>query len=157
MKESQFNVTDIEDPKMGLIGRRLAAIDRARQNIERITKAQNKSQERSFLFWSKNKHDNVLESSPDEFHPQPTEQERMEQRRRTRRVKEVDALIQSAQKQLMQLACEKDLLQQRPNPLWNYTATSATENTENVVTDSDKENHNDTIGNTRSEFVDEFS
>jgi hypothetical protein len=122
------NRTDIEDPKMGLIRRRLAAIERARQNIERITMAQNKSQDRSFLFWNKNKRNKILEAStsPDIVHRSSlTEQERIEQRKRTQRVKEIDELIQSAQKQLLQLACEKDLLQQRPNPLWNYTSTNS--------------------------------
>jgi hypothetical protein len=51
------------------------------------------------------------------------EQERIKLWKRTQRVKEIDALIQLAQKQLLQLACEQDLLQQCPNPLWNYTAS----------------------------------
>ena len=122
----QYNGTDMEDPKMGLFRRRLAAIDRARQNIERITMAQNKSQERSFPFWNRNKPMEVKESLPDESLIRQTEQERIELWKRTQRVKEIDALIQSAQKQLAQLACEKDVLQQRPNPLWNYTTTTTT-------------------------------
>jgi len=36
-------------------------------------------------------------------------------------VKEIDRLIAESQARLQDLACEKDVLQRRPNPLWNYT------------------------------------
>mmetsp|Transcript_21810 Transcript_21810/g.62549 ORF Transcript_21810/g.62549 Transcript_21810/m.62549 type:complete len:896 (+) Transcript_21810:222-2909(+) len=42
-------------------------------------------------------------------------------RRRTGRVKEIDRLINSIQKEVVELQCEKDDLQRRPNPLYNYT------------------------------------
>ena len=57
-------------------------------------------------------------------------------------MKEIDALIQSAQKRLMQLACEKDLLQDRPNPLWNYT------NRNNLTTENIDNNNNHDVSNT---------
>ena len=53
-------------------------------------------------------------------------QERMriaqqEEKRRTERVQQIDRLMVEGQVQLLQLATEKDVLQRRPNPLWNYT------------------------------------
>lgn len=44
-----------------------------------------------------------------------------EMRRRAERVKEIDRLISSIQKEVVELQCEKDDLQRRPNPLYNYT------------------------------------
>ena len=146
-QESQWNVTHlVEDPKMGLIRRRLAAIDRARQNIERITMAQdNKSDERAFLFWNRNKHGDVIETSVDESMLQEIEQERVQERKRSQRVKEIDALIQTAQKRLVQLACEKDLLQQRPNPLWNYSTTTSMNDLFDDDAAPDHDRQNDTF------------
>lgn len=40
---------------------------------------------------------------------------------RINRVKEIDNQIEAAQLRLFELACEKDVLQERPNPLWNYS------------------------------------
>ena len=51
------------------------------------------------------------------------EEEAIAERRRMDRVKEIDKLIVEAQENLQKLACEKDVLQRRPNPLWNYTTT----------------------------------
>ena len=44
----------------------------------------------------------------------------MEKRRR-KRVEEIDRLIQRGSARLLELQCEKDDLQRRPNPLFNYT------------------------------------
>lgn len=153
LKELQLNGTDMEDPKMGILRLRLAAIDRARQNIERITMVQNRSQKSPFLFWNRNQRDDVIESpSPtNEFVMHQTDSERLEERKRSQRVKEIDAIIQSAQKQLLQLACEKDVLQQRPNPLWNYT-TSADEKVHNVERNK---SHNDNPNQTNATNTDQ--
>jgi hypothetical protein len=37
------------------------------------------------------------------------------------RVKEIDNQMEAAQRRLFELACEKDVLQERLNPLWNYS------------------------------------
>ena len=43
---------------------------------------------------------------------------------RKERVKEIDRLFIEFTQKLQDLACEKDMLQRRPNPLWNYTTIS---------------------------------
>jgi len=43
-------------------------------------------------------------------------------RKRAERVKEIDRLICRIQKDVAELQCEKDDLQRRPNPLYNYTS-----------------------------------
>lgn len=48
-----------------------------------------------------------------------------EERRRLERVKAIDRLIVQGQERLQQLICEKDILQRRPNPLFDYTTESA--------------------------------
>ena len=52
----------------------------------------------------------VLNESPDAV-----------ERRRRKRVEEIDSLLKRGSARLMELQCEKDDLQQAPNPLFNYT------------------------------------
>lgn len=52
----------------------------------------------------------VLDESPDAL-----------ERRRRKRVEEIDDLLKRGSARLMELQCEKDDLQQAPNPLFNYT------------------------------------
>lgn len=47
-----------------------------------------------------------------------------EERARLERVKTIDRLIVEGQERLQQLICEKDILQRRPNPLFDYTTQS---------------------------------
>lgn len=49
------------------------------------------------------------------------QQEAKEEEQRMKRVKEIDRLIAEGQARLQHLICEKDVLQRRPNPLFNYT------------------------------------
>lgn len=44
--------------------------------------------------------------------------------RRAERVKEIDRIISRVQKEVVELQCEKDDLQERPNPLYNYSSIS---------------------------------
>ncbi|GKZ00130.1 hypothetical protein MPSEU_000966400 [Mayamaea pseudoterrestris] len=102
-----------DDPHMGAIRRRIAAISRARENLARFAgvevhediKGKRAAKEKSFEF--------VIQQS--------AEEESLERLRR-KRVREIDDLIAKSQRLLQDLACEKDVLQRRPNPLWNYTA-----------------------------------
>ncbi|GKY91177.1 hypothetical protein MPSEU_000090400 [Mayamaea pseudoterrestris] len=102
-----------DDPHMGAIRRRIAAISRARENLARFagvevhenSKGKRAAKEKSFEFVIK----------------QSDEEESLERLRR-KRVREIDDLIAKSQRLLQDLACEKDVLQRRPNPLWNYTA-----------------------------------
>ena len=58
-----------------------------------------------------------------------------EEKRRTERVQQIDRLMSEGQVQLLQLATEKDVLQRRPNPLWNYT----TETVEPTIKEGEEE------------------
>lgn len=51
-----------------------------------------------------------------------------EMRKRAERVKEIDRLICRIQKDVVELQCEKDDLQRRPNPLYNYSSVYSSEN-----------------------------
>jgi hypothetical protein len=112
----------MDDAHMGLVRRRLAAIHRARKNVELLgtTAAMTKSTKRRKLFGRKRTDDETEYS----FVVQKNENEELEERRRRKRVKEIDRNIVEAQLRLQELACEKDVLQRRPNPLWNYTTDS---------------------------------
>lgn len=59
---------------------------------------------------------------------------REEERLRVSRVKEIDELVEKCRTQLLDLVCEKDMLQRRPNPLWNYTTKEANITGKNNIT-----------------------
>lgn len=121
-KPRQPSAGTVDDEQLGLVRRRLAAIDRARRNVERASAiASNSTVTRRLLFWkvrepaeTGNQYAFVLRKSS---------KEKLEEERRKDRVREIDKQMHEAQQRLMQLACEKDVLQRRPNPLWNYTTT----------------------------------
>lgn len=120
-KPRQPSVGAFGDEQLGLVRRRLAAIDRARRNVERASAiAANVTTTRRFFF--RNRPEPEDTSSQYSFIVQKGSKEKFEEERRKERVKEIDRQMHAAQRQLMQLACEKDVLQRRPNPLWNYTA-----------------------------------
>lgn len=48
--------------------------------------------------------------------------EAVEERRRRERVREIDRLIVEGQRTMLELQCEKDSLQRRPNPLYDYAS-----------------------------------
>lgn len=66
--------------------------------------------------------------------------EMAQEKRRKIRVQEIDHLIQKGQKQIVELQCEKDYLQRRPNPFYNYTKSSA------LFPDTDVNNNVDNSG-----------
>ena len=107
----KLNVTVGETPRQGVIRRRLAAIHRARKNIPVVEELP----KRGFLDRSKDR------LSRYSIFFKRTFDEELEEARRKERVHEIDQLFIAGQKQLQDLACEKDVLQRRPNPLWNYT------------------------------------
>lgn len=107
----------MESAHLGLVRRRLAAIERARENVERHTKeSMNEAGRRSF--WKRS-------SSPDDeslsFVFERNREADLAERKRVKRVKEIDRNIADSQRQLQELICEKDVLQRRPNPLWTYS------------------------------------
>lgn len=134
--EEEMEILDEED--LGLIRRRIAAIDRARRSVElkQEEDAASEEEEGWGMFGRRRKlDDEILPGSPvssdvkdvplEETTSQSQEDmdEEEEARQRQERVLEIDRLITHGQKQLLDLACEKDALQRRPNPLYNYTTT----------------------------------
>lgn len=132
--EEEMETLDEED--LGLIRRRIAAIDRARKSVELKQEEDAASeQEGRGLFGRRRKVDEptpvVHEYNPDKDVPiedigigiQQESSGDAEARRSQERVMEIDRLIKQSQVRLLELACEKDALQMRPNPLYNYTTT----------------------------------
>jgi len=58
-----------------------------------------------------------------DFKKAESTKEDLELQERKARVEEIDKLITEGQQKLQELVCEKDSLQRRPNPLYNYTAS----------------------------------
>lgn len=99
-----------------MVRRRLAAIERARKRIP----------EGSLGIFGRRQ-------SAFDLQMKKNAKEAMLRRQQMERVKEIDRLFADYQRRMMDLVCEKDMLQRRPNPLWNYTS----EEEENVAIDSD--------------------
>ncbi|KAI2491731.1 hypothetical protein MHU86_22840 [Fragilaria crotonensis] len=132
--EEEMETLDEED--LGLIRRRIAAIDRARKSVE-LKQEEDAAgeQEGRGLFGRRRKVDEwtvvIPELSTDKDVPnedigvriQEESFDDAEARRTQERVMEIDRLIKQSQARLLELACEKDALQMRPNPLYNYTTT----------------------------------
>eukprot|EP00529_Nitzschia_sp_RCC80_P003302 CAMPEP_0113492342 /NCGR_PEP_ID=MMETSP0014_2-20120614/28024_1 /TAXON_ID=2857 /ORGANISM="Nitzschia sp." /LENGTH=1110 /DNA_ID=CAMNT_0000386165 /DNA_START=52 /DNA_END=3380 /DNA_ORIENTATION=- /assembly_acc=CAM_ASM_000159 len=159
--EVQTTVTQIqmneaeETARQKVMRKRIAAIDRAREGVRRaraIDDEQSRGRRRNGLFGGLfRRNDNEVDSSEqttdDEVSaqttdglqekevPQKTPEEIQEEKRRMDRVREIDRLIQEGQASLQTLICEKDVLQRRPNPLFEYTTTETvtTEMTSNKM------------------------
>eukprot|EP00529_Nitzschia_sp_RCC80_P008896 CAMPEP_0113504118 /NCGR_PEP_ID=MMETSP0014_2-20120614/34545_1 /TAXON_ID=2857 /ORGANISM="Nitzschia sp." /LENGTH=1142 /DNA_ID=CAMNT_0000399207 /DNA_START=52 /DNA_END=3480 /DNA_ORIENTATION=+ /assembly_acc=CAM_ASM_000159 len=159
--EVQTTVTKIEmneaeeTDRQKVIRKRIAAIERAREGVRRaraIDDEQSRGRRRNGLFGGLfRRNDNEVDSSEqttdDEVSaqttdglqekevPQKTPEEIQEEKRRMDRVREIDRLIQEGQASLQTLICEKDVLQRRPNPLFEYTTTETvtTEMTSNKM------------------------
>ncbi|CAB9499309.1 expressed unknown protein [Seminavis robusta] len=136
------NVTSTpEDVPLGeedlaMVRKRLAAIDRARENVERVSKTKGGKRRKG----EQPKHDEDMGDVPQMStlttgmsipSNRKSPAELKEEQSRKDRVKEIDKLMSEAQKTLQELACEKDVLQRRPNPLWNYTAENGRKKREN--------------------------
>ncbi|KAG7341874.1 hypothetical protein IV203_006966 [Nitzschia inconspicua] len=117
------------------IQRRIAAIDRAKKGIERARAVDDEQATKRRGFFglfrgTRTETDAKIETgntttgeSEEEQEPQvpqKTPEEIEEERQRMERVKEIDRLISEGQARLQDLICEKDVLQRRPNPLFDY-------------------------------------
>ena len=109
-----------EDEKhMGIIRRRLAAIDRARGKLRF-------HQDSTQIGRKQAKDGGAPVTKLDAEKLLLLERLRIEQeeaKARHQRVQQIDKLMAEGQQRLQQLATEKDILQKRPNPLWNYTTS----------------------------------
>ena len=107
-----------EAERRGAIRRRVAAISRAKDNVERLAALERASlKQRRGLFGF------FMSEEDDEYRLVLDKDEEMalREKKRQQRVNEIDRQMLESQKLLQELACEKDVLQRRPNPLWNYT------------------------------------
>lgn len=99
--------------------RRLAAIERARKEINRMAASKQNASKRFSFFGGPRDRDRLA------FVVEGKQEEIELERRRRARVQAIDREMGLAQKRLQELACEKDVLQRRLNPLWNYTTKTA--------------------------------
>ena len=90
-----------------------------------LEKAANEAKQTRRSFWGSRRKTQSTSSSSDSALTK-AEQERVEEEIRRQQVEAIDRRIQEAQQLLGQLACEKDVLQRRHNPFWNYTTSSKT-------------------------------
>ena len=141
------------DKEIEGIRKRIAAIDKARQGVERAIEADARASTRRGFFNRRPKEVErsvaSIELSVEEPQEPPSsvdntavqerlaeeekkrKEEEIEEKSRMDRVKEIDSLIVEGQERLQQLICEKDVLQRRLNPLYNYTTEKV--ETEGIV------------------------
>ena len=117
---------ELDDEDLGRLRRRISAIQRAKENVERL-EAENPSMHRPAVEGSaKQKRQGRAtrngEGNESADRNSEIERRRQEEDRRKERVKEIDRLIVKGQAALLELQCEKDAIQRRPNPLYNYTS-----------------------------------
>lgn len=145
---------ETDDESIQSIQKQIAAIDKARERVERA-EAEEKARRRKRSFFglgprekpaiaSGSKDEEVATSDEEETDepkvPQKSPEEIEEEFQRMERVREIDMLISEGQKRLADLICEKDVLQRRPNPLFNYTTVETVVTTE--VGNEDENNNN---------------
>jgi len=141
-------LTGVDEKSMYNIQKQIAAINKARERVEQA-QAEEKSRRQKKSFWgfvakgdtdleasvggSKNTEDETTRDSDglgEPKVPQRSPEEIEEEFQRMERVREIDTLISEGQNRLAELICEKDVLQRRPNPLFNYTTTETIITTE---------------------------
>ncbi|VEU41422.1 unnamed protein product [Pseudo-nitzschia multistriata] len=142
------NSTNIDHGSMYSIKKQIAAIDKARERVE-LAEAEEKVRRRKRSFFGfRVKSDVEIEAAVHKIQkseddptsdkekiektkvPQKSPEEMEEEYQRMERVREIDTLISEGQRQLAELICEKDVLQRRPNPLFNYTTKETITRTE---------------------------
>lgn len=156
MIEKMKEIAEENKEELKAIERRIEAVDRAREGLPTLTPDQSESRRRGPFARFGRRRRQVVRDTTESLSDQEEEEEEKQQQQqqqeeenlenpadhsteeisfedeideslRMERVKEIDRLIIEGQNQLQQLICEKDLLQRRPNPLFNYT-------TEKIIT-----------------------
>jgi hypothetical protein len=128
-------VDDTLDGKnLDLIRRRITIIEKAKQRVERkrAADADIVVMNRRGIFRRNRRRQNLAQEAVsganidiiDAAARKRSTEEFLEAQRRKERVKQIDRLISKGQAELLELQCEKDALQRRPNPLFNYTTTT---------------------------------
>jgi hypothetical protein len=157
------SMTDLESGEsIEVIEMRIAAIDRAREGVMRAQAEEEKAKRRKRGFWGfrpKDEDDLTLGSNETKLDkdatttdqideteekpkideppkiPQKSQEEIEAEFQRMERVREIDRLISEGQQLLADLVCEKDVLQRRPNPLFDYTTKEIIIATEGAIKD----------------------
>ncbi len=99
---------------------------------------------------------NILPTNPSISERIKTEQFEEEERKRFERVKEIDNLIKEGQKRILELQCQKDEIQRRPNPLFNYTNTHKSGNSTEARSYASDRTFNFPSNNLVKEYIDEL-
>jgi hypothetical protein len=167
------NVDTIEEVDIEDIHKRIAAIEKAREGVERARAADEESQKRRGFFGglfrpridvAEEDFMNDDESSttetlelptPEEVAPpvpQRSPEEIQAELERMKRVREIDRLIVEGQAQLKDLICEKDVLQRRPNPLFDYKTTETVNNDVNLEDTTDESSNATTTPRSKVEI-----
>lgn len=132
---SEHGAESLDEEDLGVIRRRIAAIDRARAGVERRAAmeeaASDGRRKGPFQRFRRRERDNdltfrgeteLLRSAKEmEARKEQILAEQLEENKRKERVLEIDRAITEGQKRIMELQSEKDTMQRRPNPLYNYS------------------------------------
>lgn len=125
--------SDESQEEMTIYRKRLEAIGKARDSVERAA-ASVSSRRKRFTFFKRRgqREKSITLDQEDEKEEEEDDvvsdagrgeslaEGEIEEGIREERVKEIDRLIVDGQERLQQLICEKDVLQRRPNPLYTY-------------------------------------
>ena len=147
-----IDIDVMNEEKLGAIRRRLAAVDRARQNVELLTLAENRTKKKLY-FWQRKGPDYADQL---DVIVQRASHERLKEERRKERVRAIDKQMQQAQHLLGRLAGEKDVLQRRLNPLWDYTINDAPKAGKNATKTDDTLSSSRSFQFPPSDLVDEY-
>jgi multidrug efflux pump subunit AcrA (membrane-fusion protein) len=129
------NISSEDDERMKNIQKRLAEFDKVREGVVDATQLQEQGRRKRFGFMRKVREERqeemtkqeALAAAQKQLDAEVEERRRQEEEarevgRRMERVKEIDRLISEGQARLQDLVCEKDVLQRRLNPLFDYTS-----------------------------------
>lgn len=132
---------NLDEEDLGVIQRRIAAIDRARAGIAafegrrqrplprirfRRRESESKTQQTSEVGKTKSPKEIEADRLLAEAEMQRILEEEREEQMRKNRVLEIDRAITEGQKKIIALQSEKDAMQRRPNPLYNYSTVQET-------------------------------
>lgn len=143
------NLSEADAQRMQTIQKRIAALDKVREGVVDSTEDENQVRRQRFRFGRRDRIDRQEETLREDAIVEERKrlQEEAEDRRRQEdtkrdearrlhRVKEIDRQISEGQARLQDLVCEKDVLQRRLNPLFNYSSEILSGDEDTVDTNS---------------------
>eukprot|EP00980_Cylindrotheca_fusiformis_P030983 scaffold25694_cov127-Cylindrotheca_fusiformis.AAC.14 len=125
-----MSASDESSEESAISQKRVEAIEKAREGLERTSPVRTRRRIPFFRRRGQRVKARALDQNEEVGQDASTQREgpadrKREERIREERVKQIDRLIAEGQARLQQLICEKDVLQRRPNPLFNYTTASS--------------------------------